>query len=527
MAASRNRQILSRLLQEGFAALQSGKLTVAEATCQKILKIDSNIPQGHFLVGLIALETKNRKLASNAFHTVTQLDPKNEAAWAHLAKVFSELGYTANADEALSHAEALGTDNPVIQNVIGSVWSLLGEHNKAREWYALAYGKAPEAASFGVNLANAESFTGHIDSAQQTILNVLKTSPDNPQAHWVLAGLQKAKNAAHAQEMEKLATTLGKHPHAAAFLYYGAGKEYEDIEAWDRAFQAFQAGARARRKIITYDEAEEEKLFNVLKEGCTAEWFKAGQSTVSNDAPIFIIGQPRTGTTLIERIITSHSQIASAGELQQFYLSLRRQAGINSPARQTAQLMQAAINLDPSKLGEAYSHGTKNYAAMSRYFVDKMPINFLYAPLIARALPNAKFIHLKRNPMDSCFSSYKQLFADAYLHSYDLPEMARHHIRYLQMMACWRDLLGDRLLEVSYEDTVHDMESQARRIISSLNVPWEEACLDFHKQTAAVSTASATQVREPVHTKSVGRWRRYEEQLEPARLILTAAGVDF
>lgn len=527
MISSQNKMALSQLLQRGFSALQSGKLSEAEAACQQILKIDSSIPQGHFLVGLVALETKNRKLAANAFKTVTELDPKNDAAWAHLAKIFSELGYTARADEALQKAEDLGSDNPVIQNVIGSVWSTLGEHDKARGWYDKAYDKAPLSTSFGVNLANAESFVGQAAAAEKTILKVLKTSPDHPQAHWVLAGLKKAENADHAEKMDALAAKHAGHPHAAAFLSYGAGKEYEDIEAWDKAFSAFQRGAQARRKIITYDESEEEKMFEVLRETCTPEWLESAISTVSNDAPIFIIGQPRTGTTLIERIITSHSMISSAGELQQFYLSVRRQARITTPARQTAELMKAATQLDPTALGQAYSDATRNYADMGPHFVDKMPTNFLYAPLIARALPKARFIHLRRGPMDSCFSSYKQLFAEAYSHSYDLEEMARHHIRYLRLMDCWRDLLGDRLLDVSYEDTVQDLEPNARRIISYLNVPWEEACLDFHKQSSAVSTASATQVRQPVHTKSVGRWQRYEKQLAPAKKILSDAGIDF
>ena len=146
-------------------------------------------------------------------------------------------------------------------------------------------------------------------------------------------------------------------------------------------------------------------------------------------------------------------------------------------------------------------------------FVDKLPPNYLYLPLILKALPNAKIVHLTRNPMDACFSSFKQLFADAYPHSYDQAEMARHHARYYRLMAVWRERFGDRFFDIAYEDTARDVEPNARALIDFLELPWEDACLNFHKQDAAVTTASAVQVRQPAHTKSIGRWRRYKEQL--------------
>jgi hypothetical protein len=158
-------------------------------------------------------------------------------------------------------------------------------------------------------------------------------------------------------------------------------------------------------------------------------------------------------------------------------------------------------------------------------FVDKLPPNYLYLPLILKALPNAKVIHLTRNPMDACFASFKQLFADAYLHSYDQSEMARHHARYFHQMALWRERFGDRFFDIAYEDTARDLEPNARALIAFLGLPWEDACLEFHKQDAAVTTASAVQVREPAHTRSIGRWRRYETQLGLMRQTLQDQGV--
>ena len=513
------------LLKQGFTALQSGDLAKAEECCRRVITVDPKIPQAHFLVGLLALETNNRKIAANAFHTVTRLDVKNVGAWAHLAKLFSELGYTLRADEALKKAEETSTDNPTIQNVIGAVCTTLGEHEKAERWYAKASANQPNNADYGVNLANAESFNGKTEEAERTIAKVLAVHPDSPQAHWILAGLRNAENEQHAVQMETLAKQYESQPHHVAFLSYGAGKEYEDIEAWTRAFTAFERGAQARRKTINYDEPEEECMFAALAETYTKTWLETSKSEVESEAPVFIVGQPRTGTTLIERIITSHSEVASAGELQQFYLSIRRLSKVVTPARISGELAHAAAELDPSQLGRAYIAATIKHSNRKLRFVDKMPVNYLFAPLIARALPNAKIIHIVRDPMDSCFSSFKQLFANAYPHSYNLEEIARHHLRYVKLMEQWRGILGERMLDVSYEETVSNLNFNARRMIAFLGLDWEDECLDFHKQSGAVSTASAVQVRKPAHRRSVGRWRRYEAQLQPVAKILSASGI--
>jgi hypothetical protein len=242
-------------------------------------------------------------------------------------------------------------------------------------------------------------------------------------------------------------------------------------------------------------------------------------------SPIFVIGQPRTGTTLVERIITSHSQVYSAGELKQFGTAVRRLSNYREPKRYSAKLAVQAAKVDVEKLGKAYLTTTKTMRGSLPRFVDKLPPNYLYVPLILKALPNAKIIHLTRNPMDACFSSFKQLFADAYPHSYDQAEMARHHARYYHLMSLWRERFSGRFFDISYEETARDLEPNARALIDYLELPWEDACLHFHKQDAAVTTASAVQVREPAHTRSIGRWRRYENQLEPMRKALQEQGL--
>ena len=283
------------------------------------------------------------------------------------------------------------------------------------------------------------------------------------------------------------------------------------------AFEAFKAGASAKRATTGFDEAGEAAFFGALQSAFDRGWAAREAPGHDDPAPVFILGQPRTGTTLAERIIASHSMAEAAGELQQFGLCVRRLAGSSDPA--------AWARLDPRALGEAYIKAAAPMRTGKPRFIDKLPRNFLYLPLIARALPRARIVHLTRDPLDACFASYKQLFAEAYPHSYDQQEMARHFVRYSDLMAHWRAILPGAFLDVAYERLASDTEAEARRLLAFLDLPWEDACLRFHELDAPVATASAAQVREAAHTRSVGRAARYGDRLAPMRLILAAAGL--
>jgi hypothetical protein len=325
--------------------------------------------------------------------------------------------------------------------------------------------------------------------------------------------------------MQALQQHHAQHPRERAFYLYAIGKEREDLQHWDEAFTAFSAGAAARRATVEFDEQAEIAMFELLQERYTSAWLEAGPRGNPDPSPIFVLGQPRTGTTLIERIITSHSQVHSAGELQQLGLALRRLANYRDPRRFSAELFAAARDLAPGQIAGMYLQTSGRMRGTTPRFVDKLPQNYLMIPLILKALPNAKIVHLVRDPMDACFSSFKQLFADAYLHSYDQQEMARHHARYRHLMRVWRERFPGRFFDISYEDTARNLESNARALVDYLELPWEPACLDFYRTEGAVSTASAVQVREPAHTRSIGRWRRYEAHLQPMVTALEAAGI--
>jgi tetratricopeptide (TPR) repeat protein len=523
MSATQAQQ-LQDLLQRGFQALAAGNVPAASECCRRALGIKPDLVEGHFLVGLVALQARDRDNAFKAFASVTKLQPEHGAAWAHLAKLFMNDGQVNRADVALTEAVKFESGNPVVQDLMGAVYTTMGEYGLAGECFEKAMKGQPDHPPFMLNLANNQIYNGRLEEAEELLQKVIAIQPDMAQAHWSLAGCRRATDDMHIKDMWRLLKAQGAHPRLQAFYYYAIGKELEDLQHWDEAFNAFQAGARARRQTVEYDEEAEQKMFAFLEDNMTKDWVANGSGHDSS-APIFVLGQPRTGTTLIERIIGSHSEVHSAGELQQFSLALRRLSNHKDPRRFSPEFFAASLNLDSARVGGLYLESCKRMRGDRLRFIDKLPQNYLLIPFILKALPNAKIVHLTRDPMDACFASYKQLFADAYLHSYDLEEMARHHCRYRHLMDAWRSRFPGRFFDISYEDTVLDLEGRARELIRYLGLHWEDACLRFHERSEAVSTASAVQVREPVHTRSLGRWRKYERQLAPMKKVLAVHGL--
>jgi tetratricopeptide (TPR) repeat protein len=514
---------LPTLLRDGFAALNAGDAKKAAAFCQRAMAIDRAHPETHFLVGLVSLDMGDLKTAVSAFGSVVKLVPLHAAAWAQLARLFMRIGQPARAEQALEKALSAEPEDAATADLIGVTASLLGNQELAVQWYARAAQLAPERAAYQVNLASAQIFVGQTEKAEATLVAALGEHKSLAQAEWLLSSLKKAQDISRAGRLMKQ-SARAKDDQSRTFLAYAAGKEFEDCEAWGLAFDAFETGANAKHNTINYDETADAAHFEALQNTFTSEWAAAVRQGHDDASPIFVVGQPRTGTTLIERIITSHSMAESAGELQQFGLSVRRLSKGEFTDRWAPEAIAASANVDVAALGKEYLRASAPMRKGAPRFVDKLPGNYFHIPLILAALPNAKIVHLTRDPMDSCFASYKQLFAEAYFHSYDQQEMARHHLRYLALMNHWRGLFPGRFLDISYENTVADLEPNARRLIEFLKLPWEEACLAFHEQQGAVSTASAVQVREKPHTRSVGRWRRYEAKLAPMRGALGVAG---
>jgi hypothetical protein len=237
---------------------------------------------------------------------------------------------------------------------------------------------------------------------------------------------------------------------------------------------------------------------------------------------------PRTGTTLVDRILSSHPLVESAGELQVMQIVIKRLTATASRVALDPQTIDAAARLAPIRVGADYLEGAAPHRKTARRFIDKLPLNFLYAGYIARALPSAKLICLRRDPLDTVWSNYRHLFATGYSYysySFDLMDTARYYVLFDRLMRFWEERFPGRILQVQYESLVDDQEAQTRRLLEHCALPWNEACLSFHENASAVATPSATQVRQPLYRTALGRWRRYERYLQPVREYFESEGI--
>lgn len=294
----------------------------------------------------------------------------------------------------------------------------------------------------------------------------------------------------------------------------------DDIEG---AWQALVQGMEARRRQVAYDAVAEARLFDRLQ----ARSVPATGVAVSTTAPtpIFIVGMPRSGTTLLEQILARHPHVQDAGELRDMLCQLRWVCDrVGGPHLDEALCVEAE-QADMGLLGRRYLEKTAWRANGRAFFTDKMPANFLLVDHIARALPQARILHMVRDPMEVCFSNLKELFVDAYPHTYDQREMAAHFIRYRGLMRHWHSRHPGRILDISYEDLVRAPEAAARRVLDFCGLAWDPDVLAMGPRTSSVATASAAQVREPIHVRYVGQWRRYAHHLQPMQTALDEAGV--
>jgi hypothetical protein len=303
-------------------------------------------------------------------------------------------------------------------------------------------------------------------------------------------------------------------------LAFGLGKAYEDLGDHEKSMDFILQATRLKRVSIDYSVSEEVELFSNIKATFSSDFFSAREGTGNQDhTPIFILGMPRSGTSLVEQILASHPDVFGAGELNDLSVLTQNISSAESPSNFPAGI----IDLDSGALddlGKRYVERIRKHSVTSKYISDKMPQNFLYIGLIRVILPNAKIINCTRDPMDNCLSLFKNYFNTAQYYSYDLTELGQYYNLYLNLMQHWRDTLAGFVYDLSYEQLVTDQENQSRQLLDYCHLPWDDACLDFHKTRRIVKTASNAQVRRPIYKDSVQLWKRYEKQLEPLRVAI-------
>jgi len=428
-------------------------------------------------------------------------------------------------NDALRVIAALESAPPEVQpselralGEMAALLTLMDEHERALVYYRRFQQHSPRNASNWFNIASTERFLGHADEAEAAFDAGLREAPENAEAWYLRAGLRRqTPERNHVAEIEaRLAVTQAWEQRWQ--LFYALAKEQEDLGHDTAAFASLKQGADLRRAHMSYRVQDDVNVMAAIAQAYPAQIFAGAPVGCDNDAPIFVFGLPRTGTTLVERILGSHSQVFAAGELSHFAAQMSRAVQALAGQGATPSKLDAVAlspQLDFAALGQAYMDSTRGRVGSAPRFVDKMPLNFLYAGLIARALPHATMIELVRHPLDACYAMYKQMFTMAYPFSYDLSDLAAYFCAYRRLMAHWHSVLPGRILRLRYEDLVNDQAGQTERLLAHCGLAWDDACLAFDRNAQPSTTASAVQVRQKVYRSSLGTWRRFETQLQP------------
>ncbi len=516
-----------RKLAEAFEMEKTGKQKEAEEIYRDILKHDpENVDALRLLAGLATSQNKHRD-AEILLKRALELTPDYGKAMADLVVNQVEQEKIDNALQYAARLTRIAGDNPDSYLLQGNAYSAAGRYDDAINAYQTALKLAPEHPGALSGLAHNLKTIGKQDEAIATYRQCIAVNPYFTESYWSLANLKTFRfSDDEVESMEKLL----EHPHIpdAARIHLGnaLGLQYEYQKDYDRAFSYFEICNATKRKLEYYDSVETEFLHDRIIEVFDQEFVNRTPADTKSDAtPIFIIGLPRSGSTLLEQILASHSQVEGTMELPDIISITRRLSGKKSSADESRypDVLSELTAEQLSEFGDEYIERTRIHRSGAPFFIDKMPNNFPHIGLIHLILPNAKIIDARRHPLGCCFSGFKQLFAAGQNFSYDLTDIGQYYRDYVELMNHWNRILPGRVLRMQYESVVADTETQVRQLLDYCGLPFEDACLRFYETKRAVRTASSEQVRQPIYSAAVEQWRHYLPHLDPLIEALGAA----
>jgi tetratricopeptide (TPR) repeat protein len=495
-------------INEARRAFANGDLATTERICSQALARTPDDGTAWALLTETALRRGRPEAAIVCANRAVALMPKDPIAGILRAKCLVASGEAGQALEAAEQASKIIGDAPETLDACGAIFGLLGLHKKAKEFFLRAVAARSDVPQYLFNLAATERMTGALVDAEAHCDAAIALDRHYGLAHYLRSDLRiQSADRNHIAEMEAMIGEGRLAPPSEVMLRFALAKECEDLELHERAFDHAEAGCDLQRRSITHDHAAEIAEIDRMIETHTRSWIDAAPSGCSAAAPVFVAGLPRTGTTLVERIIGGHPAMSSAGETSAFATEMRR-------------AMKAAPSKgDPAEIGRRYIDAVTTFRVpKNARFIDKTLQNYLYCGLIHAALPAAKIILVQRHPMDACWAIYKAHFQGKFAFSYDQIELAEYYLAYRRLSRHWRATLPpEALLEISYEDIVRDQSAASRRLIGFVGLPWNDEVLRFHESPAPSATASAVQVRRPIYSSSVGKWRHHAQRLAPLR----------
>jgi len=510
----------------GTLLTQRNELEEAVACFHQALDIDPDYLDARLALGVALERIERDDDAMAAYHAVLASDPDNVQAHSRLASILSRMDRHA---KAIEHWEAVLTREPEHAAAMARMAAALISLRRTSEGIALcrkAIATQPEFAWAMSVLALGLAEIGEIAEAVALSRRAVALAPQQPRLCYNFTEIAKVRRGEEVLEALEamLPHAASRRPREQCLLHFALAKSYDDIGERDRGFAHLLKGNAIKRRQIEYDEARELRVLDRIREVFTAELL-AARRELGHDSnlPVFIVGMPRSGTTLVEQILASHPAVFAGGERPELQQAVNRLAG-RVGALPFPEAVWTLSGDETQQIGAAYVGALRPLAPDARRITDKMPVNFEFAGLIRLILPNARIIHLIRNPVDTCLSCFSKLFTVEQRFTYDLCELGRYYRAYQRLMAHWRTVLPAHvLLEVHYETLVTNFADEARRIVAHCGLPWDGACLEFHRTSRPVHTASAIQVRQPLYQSSVRRWRPDAALLRP---LLEALGED-
>jgi tetratricopeptide (TPR) repeat protein len=509
----------------GNALTAAGQLDEAIAHYREAIAIRPDYAEMYISLGNALHQQGRHAEAAAAYVRATEIDPSSAAAHRNLGIITTEANRPAEAAEYYRRAAAIAPDMAEAHADLGTALRTLGQFEKALAEYDTALKLRPDYADAHHNRGIALKMLGQIEAARSALQRAVQLAPRSVLSYAALAEIMRfTPGERHLAAMETLAAGLpALSVEERIALHFTLAKAYSDLAEHQACARHLSAGNALKRAQMTYDESAVLGRIELIREVFTPTLMREmrglGHPT---SVPVFIVGMPRSGTTLVEQVLASHPQVYGAGELGAFQEATRALRAVPPTLQPYPELVPSLTGARLSALGEDYLARTGRLAPTADRITDKMPGNFLAVGLIHLALPNARIIHVRRDPIDTCFSCFSTLFAAEHAYSYDLGELGRYYRAYAALMRHWRALVPEEvMIDVQYETLVGDFETEARRIVAHCGLDWNEACREFHRTRRPVLTASMVQVRQPIYQSSVGRWRPFVDMLEP---LLAALG---
>jgi tetratricopeptide (TPR) repeat protein len=450
------------------------------------------------------------------------LSPTHPSFALHYGRCLLATGHRPQALDVANAVAAMRLDRADWNDALGTLLTHCEDPTRARPFFERAVALDPQNSLYLYNLATAQRMTGDVAGAETSLNRAITIEPSDIRAYFTRSDLRmQTPELNHVDELVQLLNQGVKYPREEILLCFALAKELEDLARYSESFSYLKRGCDLQRRQLKYDVAEDvATIDSVIERHNRAAIQRTGECL--GEKCIFVVGLPRSGTTLVERIVSSHSTVVSTGESHAFSSEAMKAVQRATGLREVRKLdfVEEALKVDPTTLGNAYLEAARPQTASRQRFVDKTPLNYLYMGLIRRALPRARFIALVREPMDSCYAMYKTLFANAYPFSYNLSDLGHYYAAWHRLMLHWKSEFDESLLFVQYEDLVANQEAVSRQLIAHCGLPWEAGCLEFQDNRTAVTTASSVQVRRPIYSASVDKWRCYEVQLQELARVL-------